>query len=40
MKDKSGCSKTTLYNNFGSKDKLIIEVFKYRDSKKSLMKLS
>ena len=26
-----GCSKTTMYNNFGSKDKLILEVLKYRD---------
>ncbi|OCG36575.1 hypothetical protein A9G28_07835 [Gilliamella sp. Fer1-1] len=31
IRDKSGCSKTTLYNNFGSKDKLILEVLKQRD---------
>lgn len=32
IRDISGCSKTTLYNHFGSKDKLIVEVLKHRDS--------
>ncbi|MCX8601068.1 MULTISPECIES: TetR/AcrR family transcriptional regulator [unclassified Gilliamella] len=32
IRDMSGCSKTTLYNHFGSKDKLIVEVLKHRDS--------
>ncbi|MCX8711364.1 TetR/AcrR family transcriptional regulator [Gilliamella sp. B3464] len=32
IRDVSGCSKTTLYNHFGSKDKLIMEVLKHRDS--------
>ena len=32
IRDVSGCSKTTLYNHFGSKDKLIMEVLKNRDS--------
>ena len=32
IRDVSGCSKTTLYNHFGSKDKLIVEVLKHRDS--------
>lgn len=32
IRDLSGCSKTTLYNHFGSKDKLIVEVLKHRDS--------
>ncbi|OCG17458.1 hypothetical protein A9G09_01585 [Gilliamella sp. wkB292] len=31
IRDISGCSKTTLYNHFGSKDKLIMEVLKHRD---------
>jgi AcrR family transcriptional regulator len=33
IRDKSSCSKTTLYNNYGGKDKLIIEVLKYGDSR-------
>lgn len=32
IRDMSGCSKTTLYNHFGSKDKLIVEVLKHQDS--------
>ena len=32
IRDMSGCSKTTLYNHFGSKDKLIVKVLKHRDS--------
>ncbi|OCG02982.1 TetR/AcrR family transcriptional regulator [Gilliamella sp. wkB112] len=31
IRDQSGCSKTTLYKNFGSKDKLIHDVLKIRD---------
>ena len=33
IRDESGCSKTTLYTHFGSKENLIAEVLKYRDLK-------
>ena len=33
IRDESGCAKTTMYSHFGSKEKLIHEVLKYRDEK-------
>ena len=33
IRDESGCAKTTMYHHFGSKEKLIHEVLKYRDGK-------
>ena len=33
IRDESGCAKTTMYNHFGSKEKLIHEVLRYRDAK-------
>ena len=33
IRDESGCAKTTMYNHFGSKEKLIHGVLKYRDEK-------
>ena len=33
IRDVANCSKTTMYNQFGSKDKLICEVLKSRDAR-------
>ncbi|MBV7434400.1 TetR/AcrR family transcriptional regulator [Cardiobacteriaceae bacterium TAE3-ERU3] len=33
IRDESGCAKTTMYHHFGSKEKLIHEVLKYRDER-------
>lgn len=33
IRDEANCSKTTMYKNFGSKDNLILEVLKNRETK-------